>query len=100
MPFLNQGKGENDRRKHFMINLHERMLRPRRGLNPRPPGLQSDGASNSASSYQYFVQILLPVAETALLETWEGGGGGGVGEGEGGGRAWMITEIRKFNVFL
>ena len=46
LPFLNQRKGENDRRKYFMINLHERMLRPRRGLNPRPPGLQSDGASN------------------------------------------------------
>ena len=26
MPFLNQRKGENDRRKYFMINLHERML--------------------------------------------------------------------------
>ena len=23
---LNQGKGEDDRRKYFMINLHERML--------------------------------------------------------------------------
>ena len=26
MPFLNQRKGENDRRKYFMINLYERML--------------------------------------------------------------------------
>ena len=26
MPYLNQRKGENDRRKYFMINLHERML--------------------------------------------------------------------------
>ena len=26
LPFLNQRKGENDRRKYFMINLHERML--------------------------------------------------------------------------
>ena len=25
MPFLNQRKGENDRRKYFMINLHEIM---------------------------------------------------------------------------
>ena len=25
LPFLNQRKGENDRRKYFMINLHERM---------------------------------------------------------------------------
>ena len=30
-PFLNQRKGENDRRKYFMINLHERMLPPSRG---------------------------------------------------------------------
>ena len=46
MPFLNQRKGENDHRKYFMINLHERMLPTSAGLNPRPPGLQSDGASN------------------------------------------------------
>ena len=26
LPFLNQQKGENDCRKYFMINLHERML--------------------------------------------------------------------------
>ena len=26
LPFLDQRKGENDRRKYFMINLHERML--------------------------------------------------------------------------
>ena len=26
LPFLNQQKGENDRRKYFMINLYERML--------------------------------------------------------------------------
>ena len=26
LPFLNQRKGENDRRKYFMINLHERIL--------------------------------------------------------------------------
>ena len=28
--------------------------RPRRGLNPRPPGLQSDGASNWATEAGYF----------------------------------------------
>ena len=44
--FLNQQKGENDRRKYFMINLHERMLPTSAGLSPRPPGLQLDGASN------------------------------------------------------
>ena len=31
LPFLNQRKGENDRRKYFMINLHERILLIRRG---------------------------------------------------------------------
>ena len=30
---LNQQKGENDRRKYFLINLHKRML-----LDLRPPG--------------------------------------------------------------
>ena len=34
MPFLNQRKGENDRRKHFMINLHERMLPTSAGVEP------------------------------------------------------------------
>ena len=46
MPFLNQRKGENDRRKYFMINLHERILPTSTGVEPAPPGLQSDGASN------------------------------------------------------
>ena len=32
MPFLNQRKGENDRKKYFMINLHERMLPTSAGL--------------------------------------------------------------------
>ena len=36
--------------KYFMINLHERMLPTSvGGWNPRPPGLQSDGASNWAT---------------------------------------------------
>ena len=34
LPFLNQWKGENDRRKYFMINLHERMLPPSAGVEP------------------------------------------------------------------
>ena len=34
MPFLNQRKGENDRRKYFMINLHERMLSTSAGVEP------------------------------------------------------------------
>ena len=42
LPFLNQGKREKDRRKYLMIHVHERMLLTRRGLNPQPPGHQSD----------------------------------------------------------
>ena len=34
MPFLNQWKGENDSRKYFMINLHERMLPTSAGVEP------------------------------------------------------------------
>ena len=51
--FLNQWKGKNDCRKYFMINLHERMLPTWRGLNPWPPGLQSD-AENTLSSISVF----------------------------------------------
>ena len=32
-----------------MINLHERMLPTSAGIEPRPPGLHSDGASNWAT---------------------------------------------------
>ena len=32
--------------------------RPRRGLNPRPPGLQSDGASNWANIYCKLTRII------------------------------------------
>ena len=35
LPFLNQRKGENDRRKYFMINLHERMLPTSAGVKTR-----------------------------------------------------------------
>ena len=42
MTALLQRKGENDRRKYFMINLQERMLPTLAGSNPPPPGLQSD----------------------------------------------------------
>ena len=34
LPFLNQRKGENDRRKYFMINLHEIMLPTSAGVEP------------------------------------------------------------------
>ena len=33
-PFLNQQKGENDRRKYFTINLHQRMLPTSVGVEP------------------------------------------------------------------
>ena len=49
MPFLNQQKGENDRRKYFMINLHERMLSARQ---------------------QSFVEIDLEIFSTVILSTW------------------------------
>ena len=34
LPFLNQQKGENDRRKYFMINLHRKMLPTSAGVEP------------------------------------------------------------------
>ena len=34
LPFLNQRKGENYRRKYFMISLHERMLPTSAGVEP------------------------------------------------------------------
>ena len=34
LPFLNQRKRENDRRKYFIINLHERMLSTSAGVEP------------------------------------------------------------------
>ena len=34
LPFLNQRKGENDRRKYFMINLYERTLPTSAGVEP------------------------------------------------------------------
>ena len=38
-----------------MINLYERMLAISRGLNPRPPGLQSDGASDGFVSFLFLL---------------------------------------------
>ena len=34
LPFLNQQKGKNECRKHFMINLHERILPASAGVEP------------------------------------------------------------------
>ena len=40
MPFLKQWKEENDLRKYFMINLHEKMLPTPRGSNLQSPDHQ------------------------------------------------------------
>ena len=42
LPILDHRKGENDRRKYFMISLHERMLPAPAGSNLQPPDHQSD----------------------------------------------------------
>ena len=42
LPFLNQWKRENDRRKYFMISLYERMLPDRGRSNPQPSDHHSD----------------------------------------------------------
>ena len=41
--------------------------RPRRGLNPRPPGLQSDGASNWATEAGRILNILIRIASVLRL---------------------------------
>ena len=51
--FLNQRKGENDRRNISCSISTKECYRPRRGLNPRPPGLQSDGTSNRATEADF-----------------------------------------------
>ena len=78
LPFLNQQKEENDRRKYFMIDLYERMLLTgggggggvRGGFNPWPPGLQSDGCSPRPA--RIFVKIgsvkqFLQISKTYVL---------------------------------
>ena len=49
LPFLNQRKGENDRRKYFMINLHERMLPTSAGVEPATSWSPVGRASNCAT---------------------------------------------------
>ena len=50
LPFLNQRKGENDRRKYFMIKSPwKNVANLSGGWTPRPPGLQLDGTSNWAT---------------------------------------------------
>ena len=51
LPFLNQRTGENDRRKYFVINLHERML----PTNPQPPDHQWDAANRANKAERVYV---------------------------------------------
>ena len=44
--------------------------RPRRGLNPRPPGLQSDGASNWATEAGYEIYIFLEKNGWTICKQW------------------------------
>ena len=59
LPFLNQRKGENDRRKYFMINLHERMLPTSAGVQPAtswsPVGRASNCATRPARHGEVFI---------------------------------------------
>ena len=48
LPLLNQQKGENDHRKYFMINLHERMLLTSVEVEPVTSWSQVGRASNWA----------------------------------------------------
>ena len=54
LPFLNQWKGENNCRKYFMINLHERMVPDPVGIQPSnswsPVGRASDWAIEAGTS--------------------------------------------------
>ena len=40
--------------------------RPQRGLNPRPPGLQSDGASNWATEAGYNISIIISLSNIKI----------------------------------
>ena len=49
LPFLNLRKGENDRRKYFMFNLHERMLPDPGGIEPATSLSPVESASDWAT---------------------------------------------------
>ena len=51
---MKQRKGENDRRKHFMINLREGMLPTRRGSNLQPPDHKSDPFVDYCTCAEFF----------------------------------------------
>ena len=58
------------RRKYFMINLHERMLPTSAKVEPRPPGLQSDGASNWATEAGIFDSKWCKVSSCGQRRLW------------------------------
>ena len=62
LPFLNQQKGENDRIKYSMINLHEKMLPTRQRSNPQPPDHQSDAHPTESLRLASKAKSLLPEA--------------------------------------
>ena len=83
LPFLNQRKGENDRRKYFMINLHERMLPTSARVEPAtswsPVGRASNCATEAgtikktaqeargANPFQLLLDITLEISITARI---------------------------------
>ena len=51
---MSQQKGENDRKKIFMIYLYERMLPDPAGIEPTTSWLPVEGTSNWATETGYF----------------------------------------------
>ena len=71
LPFLNQQKGENDRRKYFTINLHERMLLTSAGVEPAtswsPVGWHIQ-LSHRGQVYSIILKILPPKNENFQIK--------------------------------
>ena len=69
LTFLNQRKGENDRRKYFMINLHKRMLPTSAGVEPAiswsPVGRASNWATEAGThTHVLWLSSQPPAAES------------------------------------
>ena len=64
MPFLNQRKGENDRRKYF-INLHERILPTSAGFEPATSSRTAHPAESPRPTF-VLVYILLYILKIQL----------------------------------
>ena len=62
LSFLNQWKGENDSRKYFMINLHERTL-------PDPVWIKPPDTSHTSVSFKYVNNLcyILVISSTLQL---------------------------------